>query len=957
MFNLSKIIIRCARNYALSLCAVTLVCAASPLPVIEKSPHDSLSYRAITLSNGLQAVLIHDPDADKAGAAVNVGIGSFHEPQDLLGGAHFLEHMLFLGNQKYPKPDEYFEYIKKHGGQANAFTASQETVYYFDILPDFIEPALDRLSQFFLTPVFDAKYVEREKHAVDSEFKSQLQNDGWRALSVLQHLANPKHPFHAFSFGNLQTLSSADESTLYQRVREFYDTHYSANHMHVVVVSSKSLNDMEQMVKDKFSQVVSQEVNLPDLSQVPLFDTTNWPIQVDIKPVKDMHLLKLNFLLPSEIKSYLTKPTSYLVSLLAARGEGSLYALLKHKNWLEDYSVYYDDITLNNDMLEANFSLTEAGIKHQDDIIAYFLQYVELIRQEGVSKWRFDEMQKMANLSFQYRDKLSAFWLTAHVSMYAKRYPTEHLLTGEALLHQYSEKDIQAILKLIRPENMMIIWRDLNVITDKETPHFKVPYAVRDINTDRLTKWQSSSPEVRLHLPAKNHYIPNQVKPIHQADQSFNERPVLDSEAKDLPIWCLPDGKFAKPKVDVRYRLTMKKMLSDSKASALLDLYVSLLSDTIPEKFYPAIFAGNSLQVSQDHDGLVVHLQGYDKDVLLQLMQDLHHLMLHHQFSYERFDALKAELKRHYDNAELNKPYMHIFAQMDALLLERRWLPSEKRLMLQQISYQDMQGFIKTLTDIDEVRALLFGNLHCDFALKAQSTFKQLFPHAKINASSKDLPVVKLQENHSTVSTLNSRHDNHALGVFYQINDTSDVAYVHTMLLKQLFDKRFFNELRTEKQLGYIVGLSQKSLYHTTGITYFVQSPNYQPKPIQNEIKAFHKRALNYLISLKSKELLPYQQTIRDLLLKEPANRKEWFGRFWSEISEGSFDFTRRELLAKAVMVVTPESLLAFYKKTHGKGSALLLIQTPHGELVETDSKIDDVDDFKASRARFKVSA
>lgn len=68
---------------------------------IEKSASDPRLYRSIVLPNKLQALLIHDPSTDKAAAALDVHIGSFSEPNEIPGLAHFLEHMLFLyGSQK-----------------------------------------------------------------------------------------------------------------------------------------------------------------------------------------------------------------------------------------------------------------------------------------------------------------------------------------------------------------------------------------------------------------------------------------------------------------------------------------------------------------------------------------------------------------------------------------------------------------------------------------------------------------------------------------------------------------------------------------------------------------------------------------------------------------------------------------------------------------------------------------
>ncbi len=58
--------------------------------------------------------------------------------------AHFLEHMLFLGTEKYPDENEYSKFLNHHGGWSNAYTANDHTNYYFDVSPKNLEGALDR---------------------------------------------------------------------------------------------------------------------------------------------------------------------------------------------------------------------------------------------------------------------------------------------------------------------------------------------------------------------------------------------------------------------------------------------------------------------------------------------------------------------------------------------------------------------------------------------------------------------------------------------------------------------------------------------------------------------------------------------------------------------------------------------------------------------------------------------
>ena len=142
--------------------------------IVEKSKPDTSKYRYIELPNKMKVLLVSDMKADKAAVSLDVFVGSSHDPINRQGLAHFLEHMLFLGTDRYPAPDEYQSFISQHGGSHNAYTSFEHTNYFFDISPKSIEPALDRFSRFFIAPLFNSEYVDREMNAVHSEYMARI---------------------------------------------------------------------------------------------------------------------------------------------------------------------------------------------------------------------------------------------------------------------------------------------------------------------------------------------------------------------------------------------------------------------------------------------------------------------------------------------------------------------------------------------------------------------------------------------------------------------------------------------------------------------------------------------------------------------------------------------------------------------------------------------------------------
>lgn len=117
----------------------------------------------------------------------------------------------------------YNTFISNNGGFSNAYTDVGNTVFYFEIGNTNFREGLDIFSQFFLCPLLDPKYVEKEMNAVDSEFSKNINNDMWRSQHLFRTTSNPESPFNMFSTGNMDTLKLPD---IYERLKGFYEKEY-----------------------------------------------------------------------------------------------------------------------------------------------------------------------------------------------------------------------------------------------------------------------------------------------------------------------------------------------------------------------------------------------------------------------------------------------------------------------------------------------------------------------------------------------------------------------------------------------------------------------------------------------------------------------------------------------------------------------------------------------------------
>ena len=98
-----------------------------------QSKSDKRLYKIVTLKNKMRCILISDDKADKSAASLDVNVGCCLDPRPFYGTAHFLEHMLFMGTEKYPNEIEFMECIKMYGGSRNGFTGLTNTNFFFEV--------------------------------------------------------------------------------------------------------------------------------------------------------------------------------------------------------------------------------------------------------------------------------------------------------------------------------------------------------------------------------------------------------------------------------------------------------------------------------------------------------------------------------------------------------------------------------------------------------------------------------------------------------------------------------------------------------------------------------------------------------------------------------------------------------------------------------------------------------
>ena len=105
--------------------------------------------------------MIQNKQATTSKVALSVKVGSFSE-NEYLGMAHFLEHMVFLGSERYPEPYQFEKFVEENSGDFNAYTGDVETNYYYKISSKQLQKSLDMFSSLFENPLLREDNAEQE---------------------------------------------------------------------------------------------------------------------------------------------------------------------------------------------------------------------------------------------------------------------------------------------------------------------------------------------------------------------------------------------------------------------------------------------------------------------------------------------------------------------------------------------------------------------------------------------------------------------------------------------------------------------------------------------------------------------------------------------------------------------------------------------------------------------------
>ncbi|XP_010472492.1 PREDICTED: insulin-degrading enzyme-like 2 [Camelina sativa] len=893
---------------------------------ILKPRTDNRDYRRILLKNSLEVLLISDPETDKCAASMNVSVGSFSDPDGLEGLAHFLEHMLFYASEKYPEEDSYSKYITEHGGSTNAYTASEYTNYHFDINTDSFDEALDRFAQFFIKPLMSADATMREIKAVDSENQKNLLSDPWRMHQLKKHLSRDDHPYHKFNTGNMDTLHVRPEAKgidTRSELIKFYDEHYSANIMHLVVYGKENLDKTQGLVEELFQEIRNTNKDIPRFPGQPC---TPDHLQVLVKavPIRQGHKLTIYWPITPSIHHYEEAPTKYIGRLLGHEGEGSLFYALKILGWATGLYAGEADWTMEYSFFNVTVDLTDAGHEHMEDIMGLLFRHIKHLQHFGVSQWIFDELSAIREAEFHYQAKIHPIFYATRISPKMTIYPRKHWLVGSSLPTKFNPASVEKVLNELSPTNIRIFWESnkFEGQTDKVEPWYNTAYSLEKITKLTIQEWVQSAPDVNLLLPTPNVFIPTDFSLKDFKDKDIF--PVLLRKTSFSRLWYKPDTMFFKPKAYVKMDFNCPLAVTSPDAVVLSNFFVWLLVDYLNEYAYYASIAGLHYGISLSDNGFELYLVGFNHKLRI-LLEAVIQKIAKFQVKPDRFSVIKETVTKAYQNHKFRQPYHQAMSYCSMVLQNHSWPWTEELDALTYLEAEDLAKFVPMLLSRTFVECYIAGNVekseaesmvkHVEDVLfnEPKPICRPLFPSQFLTNRVTELKTGMKYFYHQQGT--NPTDENSALVHYIQVHQDEFSMNIKLQMFKLIAKQATFHQLRTVEQLGYITSLSQRNDSGVYGVQYIIQSSVKGPGHIDLRVESLLKDLESKLYNISDEEFKRNVTALIDMKLEKHKNLSEESGFYWGEIQDGTLKFNRIDAEVAALKELKKEELIDFFNE------------------------------------------
>ena len=852
---------------------------------INKPKFDLRDYKGGVMDNEIKYVLINDVNLESSYVTIAVNIGSYANPKEYNGLAHFLEHMLFLGSHKYPKEDHYFSRLSKLGGYSNAYTDTFQTVYYFNVFNNGLLEIFDIFSRFFIDPLFKEDCVQRELNAVNNEHLKNINNDNWIYNNFLHSLANNSSSVNTFTTGNLNTLQKPD---IREQLLEFYKNYYTTNNISICIASSKPIQELKDIIDNTFGNIKSSH-GKEFIIEKPFMSDNKKKIFY-LKSYTDIYELHFIWEIPMVAMDF-----NILQYILLTNTETGLSFHLKSLGYLNYISVS------NNieGLFEIVLGLTILGYKNIDYCYNALLTNIDQILNTDINLF-VKYFKKIKEINFDCLPKYETESLCNQLAVNHYYYPTKHIFENLVLLSKI-KNDFK---KYLITDNLIIVivankYDNTTNFTYKKLKEYKVDYVELNIKFKPI-KINNNF----CNFDLDNDYL--NIKPIIVTDLDECEIPKLTLKK----YWYGGCSKFNEPSVFIYLQLNNKNYFTSAKAYLLSSISINIINFIASYVFNKSSEIGYSIDFNDNPILSIIYItiNGLNDISKIKLvLKELNYFLLNiktfvKKLSKEFITSLIQSYKQGFENIKFLNPHDYLHYILDKLMYKNEYDISILIKEINNITIDDIEEFLNNLLQDTIITSLIYGNIKNDDINEIFSEFKFLFN----NNSNKISLLNDIQS--QIIKHPNNKETSHCILYLYKIGPFIPLNVALLLILLKILSQQFFDTLRTKQQLGYIANMKQIKFINDYYIIEQVQSAK-DIDFVEKKMQEFNSNIKTLIDKCNFDEIL---LTIKQALEEPDYSMSDKINRYLNEIISSNYLFNRNKLILNQLKKIKKEDIHIF---------------------------------------------
>lgn len=902
------------------------------LEKIQQSDRDNRQYEVIELANQMRVLLVSDPKAAKSLGSLALPVGSLQDPKDQQGLAHYTEHMVLMGSKKYPEPSSFSEFLNRHAGSYNASTAAHRTAFYFEVENSALDTAIDYLADAIAEPKLDSNFADKERNAVNAEMTMARSTDGFRIRQVNAETINPDHPAAQFAGGNLETLSDKPNSKLQDALVAFHKDYYSSNIMVGVIYSNQSINKLAKLAEATFGKIPNKNITAPKVDK-PALTPNLLSKQIAMVPAQPKKLLFLQFPMESNLAKFADKTDEYINYLISNSSQNTLSDQLKKQGLIEGISSTYDSIRYGNSgTFSINVSLTDEGLAQKDKVIGAIFNYLQLIQKQGVSEAYYEELRKVLALQFKYedveRDMSYVEWLSDQMLLY----PVQNVLNSDYVATNFDKAAIIARLKSLTPDNIRVWVISPDQTTDKTAYFVKAPYKIENITSEQKASWSTLGKSFTFTLPELNPYIPDDFS---ITKQNYDQAQPIEFSKRGNHIHFVSQYFKNEPKAAIVVSLRNNQAFDSAKADVEFELLDYIANRSLSNLQFQAAVAGISLSTQGDN-GLMISASGFSQH-LSKMVTSILDSYRNVTIDEQTLALAKSWYLQKLDNADHAKSYWLAVQPINALsVLPHYYERDERRQITANITIEDIVNYRDNLLSRSVPYMISLGNLSNESSLDLYHSIQKTLVR-DVEYTPNENVIIKNSLDAKITQQAKSTDNALIMGYIptgYDRISSGMLSYTLTKIVSPWF----YDQIRTNEQLGYAVFAAPMTIGDSIGMSFIVQSNQYDPAYLFKRYKEFYPVISSKLHALSKDDINQYKKAVLDELTMPPQTLDEELNRYLPDFRNNRLMFDSLRKKIEQVKKITKQDLIDYYHRAVMEPKGLVLASQVLGKR-EADAK------------------